>query len=416
MQVKRGCVLLVLAACQFQSEGGSGRSTMVDGKPDELLGDGGVATADGGLPDLCDHSPPPGPARALPPASDPRSAKEIYDQFFVQYLPEHDQFGWEAAPWLTADWVESLHFPTPPAGLESGVLHGLFDFNPFNFERGGVDALLREGDNQALFAATSDPLERLRRHDPTEWMPAVASTYARSPFSDIMAVQFWFRASSEEYRPALERALELCPDCDDVFTPLSANDLGKIIEVRLVRLTSGAPELSRVFKLIGVDSSGSIGPHTQNDSWNRFGTIDGVEVTAKWRLELSGALAQRYWQSETEYIRLMPVLIRASRPAALFQYYDGRFDREAETSDDPYARSYNPDAEGECLADCHAALCQAGRDVSGYYYFQRSSCTCGLNATPLATPLSSDLYTTGACEEWPAGVWATSPSSSACGD
>src|SRR5688500_17823740 len=110
----------------------------------------------------------------------------------------------------------------------------------------------------------------------------------------------------------------------------------------------------------------------------------------------------------------MTVLVRTSRPAALVQYYDVDFDRAAGAADDPYQRGYNPAADGECLNDCHAALCQAGRNLDGYYYVHRADCTCGVLSSPLASPLSDAYYSTGACEEWPTGVWATSPSSGPC--
>jgi hypothetical protein len=379
--------------------------------------DGAETHTDGGVPDggsdpldRCSLARPPGPPRVLPAITDPRSAKEIYDEMFGAYLPAHADFGWEAAPEITAPWVESLHFPTPPAGLGNETYHQYFDFNPHGFERPGVEAYAHDDDNARLFAETMDPVARLRRYDPTEWMPAVASTYTRTDTSDVMASQFWFRARTPAYRAQLARALELCPDCDDVFTPLSHDDLYKILEIRFVRRSAGGPELSRVFKLIGVDSSGAMESHARNDDWQYFATIGGEVATAKWRMELSGLLAQRYWD-DTNYIRLMPVLVRASRAAAFHQYYDGRFDRDVGPGD-PLARQVSPALD--CTRDCHAELCQAGRDVGGYGYFLRDTCTCGLANDPLASPLAAGYWAAGTCEPWTAGVWTPTPSSATC--
>lgn len=372
-------------------------------------GDAGRGASDGETEDLCDFTVEPGPDRVLPAMDDPRSGKEIYDEFFAQHMPAHEDFGWHDALWLTYDWVESHHFPSPVAGLDNEIYHNLFDFNPFNFRRPGLAGLDRADDNTGLFGAQPDTVHRT--YDPTEWMPAVASTYTRTPTSDIMARQFWFRARTPAHRPHLERALELCPDCDDVFTPLSHNDLYKIIEVRFVRFQGTTAQLSRTFKLIGIDSSGAMEAHARNDEWRHFGELDGQTATAKWRLELSGLLAQRYWKSETQYIRLMPVLVRASKEATLFQYYDGAFDRQT-PPDDPYERQYNPGADGECIRDCHAELCQAGRSVEGYYYVRNENCSCTLLRSPLGE--LGARHAQGRCEDWPADVWATSPSSGAC--
>ena len=395
------CLAVGCASDHDSSLGGDDAEPATDGGS----GDGGTTPAD-----RCELPATPGPARVLPPATDPRSAKAIYDEFFGQYLPQHADFGWEPAPQLTAAWVESLHFPTPPAGLDNETYHQYFDFNPHGFERPGADAYARDDDNTQLFATTTDPVLRLRRYDPTEWMPAVASTYTRTDTSDVMATQFWYRASTPAYRAQLERALELCPDCDDVFTPLSHDDLYKIFELRFVRYGAAGPELSRVFKVIGVDSSGAMETHARNDSWNYFGKIDGQVATAKWRMELSGLLAQRYWDS-SNYIRLMPVLVRASRAAAFHQDYDGRFDREV-VADDPFHRQVSPAID--CTRDCHAELCQAGRDVGGYGYFLRDTCTCGLANNPLPSPLPAGYWAAGVCEPWTAGAWATTPSTTTC--
>jgi hypothetical protein len=377
--------------------------------------DGPDAEAD--LLDPCTFVPPDGPPRTIPPIDDPRSAKEIYDEYFQQVLPDHDDFGWEDAPWITAEWVESLHYPTPPAGLPNELYHNYFDFNPFNFRRPGLEAFARDDDNSTLFAATTDPEEIFRLVDPTEWMPAAATTYTRTATSDVMAEQFYYRLTTRELRPFLLRALELCPDCDDVYTPLSHDDLYKIIELRFVRYVDGhPPQVSRVFKLIGVDSSGALESHARNDDFSYFGTIDGVTVRAKWRMELSGALAQKYWNTETDtYVRLMPVLVRASETAVYHQYYDGRFDREGGGPDDPYARLYNTAADGQCIRDCHSEYCQAGRDVEGFGYYHASDCSCGSLYDPYTPPLPDDVYSSGTCEAWEVDAWPEHPSSYACG-
>ncbi len=393
-------VLLAVGACAHETEPATVDAPIVED----------AALADGNSPGLCDLELAPGPNRTLPPMSDPRPAKAIYDEFFGQYLPAHADFGWEPAPFLTAAWVEALHFPTPPAGLDTETYHQYFDFNPHAFARPSTTTGARDDDNAHLFASTTDPVEIFRHYDPTEWLPAVASTYSRTDTSDVMANQFWYRARTPAFRPQLERALALCPDCDDVFTPLSHDDLYKIIEIRFVRFGAGGPELSRVFKLIGVDSSGAIEQHARNDAWHTFGTIDGSVATAKWRLELSGLLAQRYWNS-TSYIRLMPVLVRASGAAAFHQYYDGRFDRDV-GANDPFQRQISPALD--CTRDCHAELCQAGRDVGGFGYFLRDDCTCGLAAAPLAAPLPAGLWAAGVCETWPNQTWTAVASSVTC--
>jgi len=395
-----GLVALALAACT-QHHG----NLAPDAAPTDAAAiDGDASTG------LCDLEVVAGPSRTLPPMTDPRPAKAIYDEFFGQYLPANADFGWEPAPSITAAWVESLHFPTPPAGLDNETYHQYFDFNPHDFARPSTDAYAHDDDNARLFASTTDPITIFRHYDPTEWMPAVASTYSRTDTSDVMADQFWYRASTPAFRPQLQRALELCPDCDDVFTPLSHDDLYKIIEIRFVRFGASGPELSRVFKLIGVDSSGAMEEHTRNDAWHTFGTIDGQLATAKWRMELSGLLAQRYWNS-TNYIRLMPVLVRASRAAAFHQYYDGRFDRDI-PANDVFQRQVSPMLD--CTRDCHGELCQAGRDVGGYGYFLRDDCTCGLANDPLSSPLPSGVWAAGVCETWNDGEWASVASSVTC--
>ncbi|MBS1118194.1 MAG: hypothetical protein H6Q90_422 [Deltaproteobacteria bacterium] len=407
LQYVLGLCLVLGCSSTTAGEGGPGDD---GGAGDDGGGKGdGPGGPDGGVPaDLCHLDLPPGPARVLPPASDPRSAKAIYDEFFGQYLPANADFGWELAPSITVDWVESLHFPTPPAGLANETYHQYFDFNPHNFDRPGADAYASDTDNADLFASTTDPVEVLRGYDPTEWMPAVASTYTRTATSDIMASQFWYRASTPGFRAQLERALELCPDCDDVYTPLSHDDLYKIIELRFVRYGAAGPELSRTFKLIGVDSSGAMEAHALNDSWQYFGKIGGQTATAKWRMELSGLLAQRYWDS-TNYIRLMPVLVRTSRAAALHQYYDGRFDREIAAADS-FQRLVSPALD--CTRDCHREICQAGRNLDGYGYVLRNTCTCGAVNDPL-TALGTS-WAAGACEAWTTGVHAKTPSSVTC--
>ncbi|MBI2891904.1 MAG: hypothetical protein HYY06_00015 [Deltaproteobacteria bacterium] len=82
----------------------------------DAAADGGEPAPDGGSTDLCEVEPGQGPDGTIPSVDDPRTAKEIYDELFQQYLPDHEDFGWEDAEWITVDWVESLHFPTPPAG------------------------------------------------------------------------------------------------------------------------------------------------------------------------------------------------------------------------------------------------------------------------------------------------------------
>lgn len=363
------------------------------------------------------------PERELPSATDSRSAKEMYDEYFGQYLPDHEDMGWEDTDWLSVEWVNERRAPSPESSGGPATHHHLLDFNPHNFSRPGWDddSFPEPQDttvNRDLIAA-GDADAYWKQVDTTAWQPAVASTYSRTATSDRMADQFRLRLRDPESRRKLERALELCPDCDDVFTPLSANDLFKVIEVRFARISEGRFQLSRVFKLIGIDSSGDPVAHSRNEDWNYFGTVDGEDARAKWRMELSGLLTQKYWDTDEngDYIRIMPVLVRASDVAARHQYYDGQFDREVVT-DDPYDRFVSPDEEGTCIPDCHAWACNRDLNYEGNVYWRDDHCECFRSDDPeivaAGFPDDVNVMAAGKCEAFD-GDFSPHPSSAADG-
>ena len=259
------------------------------------------------------------PPRELPDISDIRvdcsrltlsdlvRAREIYDETFGDHLPATDrEFGWHSAGGLvTAEKVDRIAFYALPSGLADQTYHDYFDFNPHRYERS------TSATNFAIFAGVSpgDSYQAFRRYNPQDWIPATATHYGRGTTTDITATQLVYRIGC--YRDEMAEAFARCPDCVDVFTALSRNDLYKIFEVRFVRVVADALQVSRPFKMISVDASGHMFMHaTTNRNRYSFARLGSDYLYAYWRVELSGRMAQNlgtYGHPTAILVRSLPI-------------------------------------------------------------------------------------------------------------
>ena len=290
----------------------AGRAAAFDGSQPPVGVDGGPRP-DGSIPPpppMAGGAPPPPPPpppdagltpRALPELtgltvncsaatlSDLSRAREIYDAYFDAVRPTTDaDFGWHVdTALLSVALVDRVAFQALPAGLANADYHAYFDFNPLRFDR------TTGSNNWDLFASigSGDSTQPYRRFNPQDYIPATATHYGRRDTSDVMATQFIFRVAcrTAEMREAFAR----CPDCVDVFTALSGNDIHKIFDLRFVRVNGSNLEVSRNFRVVSVDSSGSIAAHV-TDGTHRylFASVGGQYPRAFWRAELSGRMAQ----------------------------------------------------------------------------------------------------------------------------
>ncbi len=229
-----------------------------------------------------------GPVDCATGSLDAVKARQIYDAFFGPRMPKTTaDFQFAPQPSILSQaLVERVQFPAV-YGATVATYHALFGFDPAGFTR----AASAGTPNFDLFTTFgSNPQEPYQRVNVLDYVPATLTHYARleAGTTDIMATQFVFRMACMKTK--MEAALASCPDCVDAFTPLSREDLGRVLELRFARVNAGVLEVSKPFKVIGVDSSGSIATHATTDPY-LFAKVGGTTLRARWRGELSGKMA-----------------------------------------------------------------------------------------------------------------------------
>lgn len=238
-------------------------------------------------------------------AIDAVKARTIYDAFFGPRMPKTEadfQFV-EDPSLLSVDIVQKVAVPAV-YGETVANYHALFSFDPTSFARPSV-AKQKNIDLFPTFGA--DARERYQRANVVDYLPATLTHYARieGGATDIMATQFVFRMACEKTK--MEAALSSCPDCVDAFAPLSREDIGRVLEIRIARKSAaGKLEVSRPLRVVGVDSSGAIIDHATKAPY-AFLTVGGVALKARWRGEISGKMALTLGT----YGHPTPALIRA---------------------------------------------------------------------------------------------------------
>jgi hypothetical protein len=163
--------------------------------------------------------------------------------------------------------------------------HKYFSFNNCIYQRSAQ----KNVDIFSGFNPQTDTSASYLRYNPRDFVPAAGTYYARNDTRDRIAEQFIYRVAC--FPNEMQKALSLCPDCDDVIVPLSKYDLYRILEVHFVRAKGSSLEVSRKFKFIGIDSSGDIAAHGATSQF-RFAQVGGETLWAKWRGEISGRLYQ----------------------------------------------------------------------------------------------------------------------------
>jgi hypothetical protein len=230
-------------------------------------------------------------------------AMQIYDSYFAGFMPKAEaDFQWHVdANVLSPATVERVAFREPTTGQGDTTYHKLFDFNPVEFERTTAKT------NWDIFGGFNPQTDRdapYRKYNPTDLVPATSTHYARTT-TDVIATQFVLRVAC--MKSQMQKGLGLCPDCNDVIVALSKYDEFKIFEVRFSRVRQGQLEVSKILKMISVDCSGDMVLHSAVAPY-LFGTVGGKTLTAKWRGEISGLMAQTLGT----YMKPTPLLIRLS--------------------------------------------------------------------------------------------------------
>lgn len=261
-----------------------------------------------------DSAPPPRPLPDVSAAKvncstwvvgDKAQARKIYDSYFGPLRPKSAaDFKWTVDPKLLSPGiVTQVAFHAPSQGQGNAAYHDLFDFNPNRYSRTTTQA------NQALFG-TFDPKQKVdapyRQYNPTDYVPATMTHYARGTTSDVIATQFVLRVAC--MKPQMKKALAACPDCNDAIVMLSKNDAYKVFDVRFARVSGGKLEVSRRFRMVSVDCSGNMVSHSQVAPYY-YGSVGGQTLRAKWRGEISGYMAQTLGT----YMKPTPILVRLSK-------------------------------------------------------------------------------------------------------
>lgn len=222
--------------------------------------------------------------------SDRPAAKKIYDALFASRVPQTEtDFAWQANPGLISkERVERVAFYNV-GGQTNDAYHRMFSFDPARYER------ITTQTNWDIFGSFNPAAQRMqsyRRYNPLDYVPAALTHYTRKPTgtTDVMADQLVYRLKC--YPEQMKKAFALCPDCTDVFVPLSRYDIHKIFEVRFVRVKENQLQVSNVFKLIAIDASGHMFLHGPTAPYPYI-VYQGSWLKAKWRAELSGLMAQR---------------------------------------------------------------------------------------------------------------------------
>lgn len=282
-------------------------------------------------------------------------SRRIYDSFFQQ--PRTDaQWGWtpiatdERRMLLARPPILPLPIGTLPAGTVAATkaeYDAWMSLRPDPWETSERLKALRHSSytarpaSQLPFTRIADPASTVRNLDviaehasdgslparhwgraktyeeqnPFDWLAAGVTHYqapASESASDIMATQLVYRVLLAPYQ--MEQALADCKadpaiPCAGTIAALSRLDLYRVYEVRFVRPTaSGGLEISRVFRMVSVDSGHAIdrqatlGPGATNHvtgvttpqgfSTPFLKTYAQRGPNVLWRMEVSGQIAQ----------------------------------------------------------------------------------------------------------------------------
>jgi hypothetical protein len=233
---------------------------------------------------------------------DKAKAKQIYDAYFGHLWPKKAaDFNWHVDnKLLSASIVKQVAFYAPTTGKSAATYHEMFDFNPARFARTTAKK------NTTIFAGF-DPESKIdapyQQYNPTDFVPATMTHYARGATTDVIATQFVVRVAC--MKTMMQKALAACPDCSDAVVLLSKHDSYRVFELRFARVDQGQLQVSRPFRMVSVDCSGDMVSHSQVYPYY-YGTVGGESLRAKWRGEISGQMATTLGT----YMKPTPVLIR----------------------------------------------------------------------------------------------------------
>lgn len=323
--------------------------------------------------------------------SDLAEVKRIYDRDYGAKLPTNDQeFGWRPDGSVASEELLNKvgFFPLPSNLGDDPVYAGMQSYTPGVYERGTG----RNADIFGGFNAEQNPEQAYRRYNPRDYSPAAATHYGRDPqrTTDVMAQQYLFhKTCSSQFQAALQR----CPTCADFVAMLSPRDLHRIFDVRFVRVKDGTIEVSKVFKVISVDASGSPKAHAQRERMS-IGSVNGRTLKAQWRLEISGLMAQ-HLSTYGGPTGLVIRLAEENNLSATVPSETGEQSGDA-SAPPPSGGGRGIDGGRSCSRDCHAWACNRDYNLDGWHWWKTADCGCYRDThEPPTTAIGK-----GTCEAW----------------